>query len=61
MGALKALRGVRLEAMSLRLKGRLGLVGMLGLLVFLGSAQAASAWRLTSVSPATGCPGTTVN
>jgi hypothetical protein len=36
------------------------LAGTLGLVVFLASAQAASAFHLTSVSPASGCPGTEV-
>jgi Collagen triple helix repeat (20 copies) len=36
------------------------LAGTLGLLVFFGGAQAASAWHLTSVSPTSGCPGTEV-
>jgi hypothetical protein len=31
--------------------------GTLVLLVFLGNAQAASAWHLASVSPTSGCPG----
>src|SRR5271154_6431172 len=44
-----------------RVTRRVGLLAsMLGLLVFLGSAQAASAWHLTSVSPTSGCPGTEV-
>ncbi len=60
MSAFKALRGVSRQATSVRAMRRLSLVGTLGLLVFLGSAQAASAWRLTSVSPASGCPGTEV-
>jgi len=34
---------------------------VVGLLVFLGSAQAASAWHLTSVTPTNGCPGTEVS
>ena len=60
MGGFKALWGVSGRAMSLRAVRRLSLVGTLGLLVFLGSAQAASAWHLTSVSPTSGCPGTEV-
>jgi Collagen triple helix repeat (20 copies)/IPT/TIG domain len=36
------------------------LAGLVSLLVFLGSAQAASAAHLTSVSPTSGCPGTEV-
>jgi len=54
MRFLKASQGARVA-------GRLSLLaGMLGLLVFLGSAEAASAWHLTSVSPTSGCPGTEV-
>ena len=60
MSGFKALWGVSGQAMGLRAVRRLSLVGTLGLLVFLGSAQAASAWRLTSVSPTSGCPGTEV-
>ena len=41
-----------------RLSGRMSLlVSALSLMVFFGSAQAASAWHLTSVSPTSGCPG----
>jgi hypothetical protein len=36
------------------------LAGLVSLLVFLGSAQAASAAHLTSVSPTAGCPGAEV-
>src|SRR5271163_4356645 len=49
------------RALGQRLTGRVSLLAsMVGLLVFFGSAQAASAWHLTSVSPTTGCPNTTV-
>jgi hypothetical protein len=57
---MRAFKSLRAGAMSLRLGGRLRLAGILGLLVFLGSAQAASAWHATSVSPTSGCPGTEV-
>ncbi len=49
------------QALRRALTGRSGvLASILGLLVFLGTAQAASAWHLTSVYPTTGCPGTTI-
>ncbi len=64
MRRFKALRGVGVAAcpaMGLRTARRASLLAsMLGLLVFFGSAQAASAWHLTSVSPTVGCPGTEV-
>ncbi len=68
MSAFKALRGLLLgtrsgawAAMVLRTVRRPSLLAStLGLLVFIGSAQAASAWHLTSVSPTSGCPGTEV-
>ena len=64
MRMFKALRGVGVAAcpaMGPRTAGRASLLAsMLGLLVFFGSAQAASAWHLTSVSPTSGCPGTEV-
>ena len=48
-------------AMVLRMVRRPSLLaGTLGLLVFFGGAQVASAWHLTSVSPTSGCPGTEV-
>jgi hypothetical protein len=47
MRAFKALRGV-------------GVASVLGMLMFFGGAQAASAWHLTSVSPTSGCPGAEV-
>ncbi len=64
MRMFKALRGVGVAAcpaMGLRTARRASLLAsMLGLLVFFGSAQAASALHLTSVSPASGCLGTRV-
>ena len=65
MTPFKALRGLGTRsgawvAMSLRAVRRPSLLAMLGLLAFFGSAQAASAWHLTSVSPTSGCPGTEV-
>lgn len=66
MSAFKALRGVRTRsgawlAMVLRtVRWPSLLASTLGLLVFFGSAQAASAWHLTSVSPNSACPGTEV-
>jgi hypothetical protein len=66
MSVFKALRGPGTRsgawvAMILRTVRRPSLLaGTMGLLVFFGSAQAASAWHLTSVSPTSGCPGTEV-
>ena len=49
------------QALKRRFLGRMSLIASaVGLLVFLGSAQAASASHLTSVSPTTGCPNTTI-
>ena len=49
------------KALTRRVTGRISLlVGALSLVLVLGSAQAASAWHLTSVSPTSGCPGTEV-
>ena len=46
------------KGLGKRLSGRMSLlVSALSLMVFFGSAQAASAWHLTSVSPTSGCPG----
>ncbi len=59
----EAMQGTTAEPRGLRrrLMGRLSLVAsMLGVLVFFASAQAASAWHLTSVSPTTGCANTTI-
>ena len=55
----EAVQGTTAEPGALRrLRGRMSLfAATLGLLVFLGSAQAASAWHLTSISPNKGCPG----
>jgi hypothetical protein len=58
MRPLKAPRGV-VEAV-ISLGARVSLASIVGLVVLLGSAQAASAWHLTSVSPTTGCPNTTI-
>ena len=66
MSAFKALRGQGTltgawVAMSLRALRRGSLLAStLGLLLFFASAQAASAWHLTSVSPKEGCAGTVV-
>ncbi len=57
----EAMQGTKAEPRARRFSRRMSLIAStLGLLVFLGSAQAASAWHLTSVSPTTGCPGATV-
>jgi hypothetical protein len=67
MSAFKALRGLigtrsgAWVAISRRTVRRPSLLAStLGLLVFFGSAQVASAWHLTSVSPTSGCPGTEI-
>lgn len=65
MGTFTTVKGVVVArarpSNSRRLAGRVSLLaGMLGLLVFFGSVQAASAWHLTSSSPSSGCPGTEV-
>ena len=66
MGGFEAPWGMRVarwsaRALRLRVSARTGLLaGVVGLLVLLGSAQAASAAHLTSVSPTFGCPGTEV-
>src|ERR1035438_10362118 len=51
----------RPRALLRRVTGRIALLAStLGVIVLLGSAQAASAWHLTSVSPTTGCPNVTI-
>ena len=59
----EAMQGAAAEprALKRRFMGRMTLIASaVGMLVFLGSAQAASAWHLTSVSPTTGCPNTAI-
>ena len=59
--AMPGTKNAEPRAIRRRLTGRISLLAStLGLLVFFGSAQAASAWKLTSVSPNSGCPGTEV-
>ena len=60
---MEAMHRTTAESRTLRQRfsGRVSvLAGLLGMLVFFGSAQAASAWHLTSVNPTTGCPNTTI-
>lgn len=65
MGAFKAPGGVGVSAWAcvatrLRLAGRMSRLVTAGMLVFFGTAQAASGTTVTSVTPAEGCPGDVV-